>query len=137
MARAPAMTGSLPDGLDETYGAYFQRLLDSIDRDVERYKTLVSVALLAPREAVTEEVWRRAVGSVPGSSKRFNRDFNGAYASNLEGVVEDGRPALWVHGHTHDSCDYTLGDTGVVCNPRGYDDENTAFDRQLVVEVRT
>ena len=68
---------------------------------------------------------------------RFDRDFNGAYASNLEGVIEAGRPALWVHGHTHDSCDYRLGYTRVVCNPRGYDDENTAFDRQLVVEVRT
>lgn len=68
---------------------------------------------------------------------RFERNLDGAYASNLEDVIADGRPALWVHGHTHDSCDYTLGHTRVVCNPRGYQDENAAFDRQMVIEVRT
>jgi Icc-related predicted phosphoesterase len=75
-----------------------------------------------------------SIKSIPA---RFDRDFNGAYASNLEDVIEDGRPALWIHGHTHESCDYTLGHTRVVCNPRGYADENAAFNRQLVVEVRT
>jgi hypothetical protein len=73
-----------------------------------------------------------SIKSVPA---QFDRDFNGAYASDLEDLIADGRPALWVHGHTHASCDYTLGQTRVVCNPRGYDDENAAFDRQLVVEV--
>jgi len=27
---------------------------------------------------------------------------------------------LWVHGHTHDPYDYVIGETRVVCNPRGY-----------------
>lgn len=27
---------------------------------------------------------------------------------------------LWIHGHTHDAFDYTVGTTRVVCNPRGY-----------------
>lgn len=27
---------------------------------------------------------------------------------------------LWVHGHTHDAFDYVIGETRVVCNPRGY-----------------
>ncbi len=29
-------------------------------------------------------------------------------------------PALWVHGHTHDSLDYRVGNCRVLCNPRGY-----------------
>ena len=67
---------------------------------------------------------------------RFKGDLlNAAYASDLSGVIESGRPALWVHGHTHDSCDYVVGDTRVVCNPRGYDDENARFDPMLVVRV--
>lgn len=67
---------------------------------------------------------------------KFKGDLlNAAYASDLDQVIEDGRPALWVHGHTHDSCDYQLGETRVVCNPRGYDDENAAFDRKFVVEI--
>jgi predicted phosphodiesterase len=29
-------------------------------------------------------------------------------------------PRLWIHGHTHDSLDYRLGQTRVFCNPLGY-----------------
>ncbi|MBZ9763308.1 metallophosphoesterase [Mesorhizobium sp. CA8] len=60
---------------------------------------------------------------------------NAAYASDLCSVIEVGKPALWVHGHTHDSCDYTVGDTRIVCNPRGYDGENANFDPCLTVQV--
>lgn len=71
--------------------------------------------------------------SVPS---RFRGDLlNAAYASDLSGVIESGRPALWVHGHTHDSCDYRVGDTRIVCNPRGYDDENSKFEAGMVIEV--
>lgn len=58
--------------------------------------------------------------SVP---REFARDFhgNGAYASDLSEFILD-RPQIkyWVHGHTHDPCDYMIGDTRVICNPRGY-----------------
>lgn len=32
---------------------------------------------------------------------------------------------LWVHGHMHDACDYQIGNTRVVCNPRGYPHERS------------
>jgi Icc-related predicted phosphoesterase len=60
---------------------------------------------------------------------------NAAYASDLSDVIEQGRPALWLHGHTHDSCGYQVGSTRIVCNPRGYEDENPKFDPALVVKV--
>jgi Icc-related predicted phosphoesterase len=67
---------------------------------------------------------------------RFKGDLlNAAYASDLFAVIEGGRPALWAHGHTHDSCDYQIGATRIVCNPRGYDDENEGFDRGFLVTV--
>ncbi len=50
-------------------------------------------------------------------------------------IIEEQQPALWVHGHTHDSCDYHVGATRVVCNPKGYEYENKAFDPELVVRV--
>src|SRR5690606_31300267 len=31
-----------------------------------------------------------------------------------------GRADLWIHGHTHDSFDYTVYGARVLCNPRGY-----------------
>lgn len=62
---------------------------------------------------------------------------NGAFASNLDELLERHRPALWIHGHTHDSLDYRIGPTRVVCNPRGYlpREPNLGFDPGLVVEV--
>jgi hypothetical protein len=69
---------------------------------------------------------------------RFQGDLlNAAYASDLSDVIKSGRPALWVHGHTHDSCDYVIGDTRIVCNPRGYDDENSRFKAGMVIDVRS
>lgn len=46
---------------------------------------------------------------------------NGAYASDLSNFILDHpQIKLWTHGHTHDPFDYMIGDTRVVCNPRGY-----------------
>lgn len=57
-------------------------------------------------------------GSVP---RRFRDDLlSAAFASNLDGLVNRSGAALWVHGHTHDSFDYHVGDTRILCNPRGY-----------------
>lgn len=48
---------------------------------------------------------------------------------------------LWVHGHTHSSCQYDVNDCLVVCNPRGYpmgrlssQFENDTFDPDLLLE---
>lgn len=58
-----------------------------------------------------------------------------AYASDLEWLL-DGRAALWIHGHTHYCCDYTMGGTRVLANQRGYPHEPPAgFDATLVVTV--
>jgi len=37
-----------------------------------------------------------------------------------ERILLERDPRLWIHGHTHDSFDYRLGRTRVVCNPLGY-----------------
>ena len=44
---------------------------------------------------------------------------------------------LWIHGHTHISCDYDVARTRVVCNPRGYapDELNPQFKPDFIVEV--
>lgn len=45
---------------------------------------------------------------------------------------------LWLHGHTHEQVDKTVGGVRVVCNPLGYPNEGrnqTAFQPKLVVEI--
>lgn len=47
--------------------------------------------------------------------------FNGGYASDLSHIILDHPEiAVWVHGHTHDRFNYQVGNTRVLCNPRGY-----------------
>lgn len=55
---------------------------------------------------------------------------------------------LWIHGHTHHSCDYEIKkverSVRVVCNPRGYPQsrlqntfENSSFNPGLLVEIQS
>jgi Icc-related predicted phosphoesterase len=62
---------------------------------------------------------------------------NGGYHSKLENQILDTSPDLWFHGHMHNSFDYTLGDTRVICNPRGYYPEeiNPDFKPGDVIEI--
>lgn len=66
-----------------------------------------------------------------------NDRLNPCYATNLEGLIHAYDIEVWLHGHTHCSKDYMIGDTRVVCNPRGYDNEaiNPNFDPTLLLEV--
>ncbi len=43
-----------------------------------------------------------------------------AYVSDHEALIEMHQPNFWVHGHLHNSSDYLIGETRVLCNPRGY-----------------
>ena len=58
---------------------------------------------------------------------------NPAFVSDLTRLM--GKACLWIHGHTHDSFDYTVGGTRVLCNPKGYRDENRAFRPDLTVTI--
>lgn len=62
---------------------------------------------------------------------------NPYFCSDLHSMIEQHQPALWIHGHTHESCDYEIGRTRVLCNPRGYfpSELNGAFDPALTVVV--
>jgi predicted phosphodiesterase len=65
---------------------------------------------------------------------------NACFASDAEHLVDGKRACLWIHGHTHDSFDYMLNGTRVVCNPRGYAtkcmSENPLFDANFTVEIQ-
>jgi Icc-related predicted phosphoesterase len=68
---------------------------------------------------------------------RFDGDpLTPAFSSNLEWLIEKYQPTLWVHGHTHDSFDYNIGKTRIVCNPAGYQHEpNLDFQWDLVIDI--
>jgi Icc-related predicted phosphoesterase len=64
---------------------------------------------------------------------------NACFVSDLERHILRWQPALWLHGHTHDSFDYCIGQTHVLANPRGYAPggvvENAIFDPGFHIEI--
>lgn len=69
---------------------------------------------------------------------RYKQDLLSAcFSSELSHLL--GKMSLWIHGHTHDSCDYEMNGTRVVCNPRGYvrssRAENPEFNPSLMIEL--
>lgn len=113
---------------------------DTIDRHV---KTLDYIKIVVDQNKDKKIV---VVGhhtpSLKSCHPRYAHDhlINGAYHSDLSEVILD-RPQikLWTHGHTHNSFDYMIGETRVVCNPRGYHngryDEETGFDPSKIIEI--
>lgn len=75
--------------------------------------------------------------------EQYKSDYlmNGAYHSDLTDIMLDNpHIKLWTHGHTHHTSDYVVGETRVVCNPRGYHQsygfsEDTGWNPELIVEV--
>ena len=61
---------------------------------------------------------------------------NCAFLNDLDETIEilEDLP-LWVHGHVHDSHDYSIAGTRVVANPRGYPGENPGTYEVKVVEI--
>ncbi|HSH71648.1 MAG TPA: metallophosphoesterase [Methylophilaceae bacterium] len=70
--------------------------------------------------------------------KYADDSISACFASNLDRMF--GYSRLWLHGHMHDSLDYTVNGTRIICNPRGYGrhtgtQENDNFNHALILEV--
>lgn len=63
---------------------------------------------------------------------------NSGYVTDLEPFILYHQPRAWFHGHVHNSFNYTVGHTVVMCNPRGYygHEINPAFNPNALYEVR-
>jgi len=64
---------------------------------------------------------------------------NPSFVMHKDDLIEKYQPNLWIHGHTHDSSDYMIGNTCIVCNPRGYSNgnmnENYMFEHNKVITI--
>lgn len=70
---------------------------------------------------------------------KHEQHMNGAYFSSLEDLIlENQHCVLWTHGHTHNYVNYKIGDTTVMCNPRGYHNyeyRSNEFDASIGYEI--
>jgi len=61
---------------------------------------------------------------------------NGGYSSDMDEFITDHpQIKLWTHGHTHHVFDYVIGETRVVCNPRGYAGHEVRADEFALLTV--
>ena len=95
--------------------------------------------LAAPHAGPTVVITHHAPSPLSVHPRFSGSLLNACFVSDAEHLVDGGRARLWIHGHTHDSFDYELNGTRVVCNPRGYAkngvNENPRFDASFVVEI--
>jgi len=92
------------------------------------------------RDTVTSDdiVLTHHLPAPPSVSPKYEGSpLNRYFLTDVSWIIEQRQPKLWVHGHTHDSCDYSIGRTQVLCNPFGYAarEENRAFNPNLIIEI--
>ena len=70
---------------------------------------------------------------------KLEQHMNGGYFSNMDNfIMANPNIAVWTHGHTHNTFDYMIGSTRVLCNPRGYkyyESRADEFDPEIGFEI--
>lgn len=103
--------------LHEEWERWIKHELKSTD---ECEKTVI-VTHFCPSEQSVAEKWKFS-------------DITPYFTSNKEHLM--GFADLWLHGHTHDSHDYEILGTRVVCNPKGYGRENeNGFNNSMIINI--
>jgi predicted phosphodiesterase len=100
----------------------------------------LAAALAQPHAGPTVVITHHAPSRKSIHPRFADSPMNACFVSDAEHLIDGRRAGLWIHGHTHDSFDYVVNGTRVLCNPRGYAkdgvNENSLFDADLSVEVR-
>lgn len=111
--------------LDEARGAYFK--LQPEKTVSEHLKTKQYIKLMLEENRATKNLPVVVVTHHSPSKLSTHPHYaddtimNGAYSSDLsELILDNPEIKVWTHGHTHHVFDYTVGDTRIICNPRGY-----------------
>jgi predicted phosphodiesterase len=105
----------------------------------ERHARWLAARLGEPFEGPTVVITHHAPSPRSIHPRFAGSLLNGCFVSDAEHLLDGSRACLWIHGHTHDSFDYVVNGTRVVCNPRGYAkdgvNENARFDPGFCVDV--
>jgi predicted phosphodiesterase len=107
----------------------------------ERHAAWLADRLVMPHDGPTVVVTHHAPTTLSIHPRFAGSLLNACFVSEASRLLGAQRSPLWIHGHTHDSFDYRIGGTRVVCNPRGYAkdgrNENPLFDPDFIVELES
>lgn len=115
----------------------YRPLLPSVTQAMHQAsRRWLSEQLAQPHEGPTVVITHHAPSLQSVDPVHRNDPLTPAYASAMDEFVADSGALFWLHGHTHYSVDYMLGDTRVVSNARGYSSAgDPGFDPQLILET--
>lgn len=83
------------------------------------HRSAIERVLAQPHAGPTIVVTHHAPSAMSLPAGERLHESAGAFASDLSDVLWRYQPELWVHGHVHSAADYRVGNTRVLCNPRG------------------
>jgi predicted phosphodiesterase len=105
----------------------------------QRHAAWLAHRLTQPHDGPTVVITHHAPSPSSIHPRFAGAPLNACFISDAEHLLDGNRVSLWIHGHTHDSFDYRLNGTRVVCNPRGYAkdgvNENARFDPDFIAEI--
>lgn len=126
-------------------GGYFTAA-DAL-REHEKSRAWLESELARPYDGKTVVVTHHGPHPLSVHPRYLGDPINAAFVSDLTDLIQQG-PSLWLHGHVHDSFDYSVNGCRVVANPRGYprnassceqveelEFENAGFQCALVLDV--
>ncbi|NYT86278.1 metallophosphoesterase [Pusillimonas harenae] len=104
-----------------------------------QHRAWLQQRLATPFDGPTVVITHHAPSTQSIHPRFENSLINTCFVSDSEYLMNADRATLWIHGHTHDSFDYQVRGTRVVCNPRGYArdgiNENPFFNPDLVINI--
>jgi len=122
-----ADTGALSD---------FWQIRDFVPWVYERNRE--SVAFLEASVRFNDVVVTHHLPSNRCVHRKYRGDpLNAFFVCDVEHVMRAKMPAVWIHGHTHETVDLVVEQTRIVCNPYGYagHETNGLFDPTKTIET--
>lgn len=95
-----------PEKIKTFYNDFIERLIE-VQLETSDNSRLIVVSHFAP-----------SLKSV--TSGYENSPLNPYFCNDLDELIEKSDISIWIHGHTHSNHDYMIGNTRILCNPRGY-----------------
>ncbi|MHB8368104.1 MAG: metallophosphoesterase [Leptospirales bacterium] len=123
----PAAQSELPDYEHIRKGKGFLAWQDTVERHRESLSWLLE-KLESPVGLPTVVVTHHAPSARSNPPAFADSPITGAFCNRLDRFVREHPVAIWIHGHTHRSSRYEIGETLVLSNPGGFFDGNPEFD---------
>lgn len=105
----------------EDWEKIFDRRKDFITK-LQKYKPDIVISHHLPSQKCIAPQWKGA-------------PTNMFFANDLDQIITTIKPKLWQFGHTHDQFDFMIGETRMVCAPRGYPSETRKDYAIKIVEI--